>query len=644
MFSSGKKFTKHNLYNLLQTITPFNHLDDRVLKDIISEAEIAHYPAGSYIFRQGEPSQNTLYLILEGQAKAVAAVGTEETVTAIRNRGDFFGVTGLLSDEPYPVSMAASEDLVCLLIKQTTFHKAVSSSDEFASYFTEGLASRLKELYQTIASREQAAHILEQNTLRQKIKDVAVKNVVTCLPEDNICDVAKKMSEAGVSSVVVVGLSNQPAGIITEKDMVAKILCADRPELELKAQQIMTPDLITVHPEDFAYTALLVMMKNKIKHVLVTDEHETLCGIVTVKDLVMSGKSGALSIVKQVEYQEDFDGLAQMISEVDRLKQALLNERAYASEICALTSELYDRITRKLVLLAEKEMIKKGLGPPPLDYCFINMGSAGRKEQFLRTDQDNGIIYADPPEHTEEAASSYFLELGRIIVEQLENCGFQRCRGKVMADNTAWCRPLSAWKMSLDSWVNRLDPDHIRNMTIFLDFRYVIGNEELHNNLKEYTTRLFQEAFHALLFMAEDDLRHRAPLTMFGRFITDRTDRQRRRIDLKKAVMVHMVDGFRLFSLREGIRETNSFERLHRLRERGVFKADDAEYFEAAYESLMMFRIRSALEKMMLGQEPDNFIDLDQLTKKEKSLLKESLLMVNRLQSLAAHAFHAHQS
>jgi CBS domain-containing protein len=144
--------------------------------------------------------------------------------------------------------------------------------------------------------------------------------------------------------------------------------------------------------------------------------------------------------------------------------------------------------------------------------------------------------------------------------------------------------------------------------------------------------------------MAEDDLRHRVPLNLFGHFITERTGRQRKKINLKSAVMVHMVDCLRIFALREGLEETNSFERIHRLKERGVFKPDDAEYIEAAYESLLMFRIRDAVEKMKEGKEPDNYINPGRLTKKEKSLLKESLVIVNRLQSLTAHAFHVYKA
>ncbi len=638
--TSSIEDNQSEILSLIKTITPFNFLDDNILNDIVAQAKSAHYAKNSYIFQKGDRSKKTLFLILNGQAKALTTFINEEKVTAVRNRGDFFGVTGLLSDEPYPVSMVAAEALTCLLISQKSFLKALNSSEKFADYFTTDLASRLKDLYKIISAEQNDQPIIEKNILRQRIEDISAKNVVTCLPMDNIRDAAKKMAEARVSSVVVIALNNKPVGIITEKDLVSRVLSADNPNLEAKAHEIMTSDLVTANPNDYTYKALLLMIKHSIKHVIITDEHEILHGIITVKDLVQSQNTGALSIVKQIEYQDSYEGLAELIGEVDQLKQALINERSYASEICALISELYDRITRKVIQMAEKEMVSIGRGAPPTDYCFINMGSAGRKEQFSRSDQDNGIIFKDHLKDSLELTTDYFLTLGNVIVRELARCGFKLCKGEVMANNPCWCLPLSAWKNNVTQWVDKLDPKYIRNMTIFLDYRYVTGNEELYRDLKNYTTRLFRDSKHALLFMAEDDLKHRVPLNLFGRFITEKSGEKRKKMDLKRAVMVHLVDCLRLFALREGIKETNSFERLHRLNDRGIFKPEDAEYIEAAYESLLMFRIRNAIDNIKRGEEPDNLIDLDSLTKKEKFLLKESLLMANRLQSLTAHAFH----
>ncbi len=487
-------------------------------------------------------------------------------------------------------------------------------------------------------------HLIEEQPLRRKVSDIYTSKVVTTLPMDKVGDVAKKMSGAAVSSVVVKAFNGKPVGIITERDLVRKVLSTDSPDLEKKAHEIMCPDIITVRPNDFTYQALLMMVKHNISHIVVTDEHDVLHGIITIKDLIRNRNSGALSIVRQIEEINTFSGLAEMISEVDQVQQALLSERSYASEVCALITELYDRITRKIIQIAETQMVTEGLGAPPVNYCFISMGSAGRKEQFSRTDQDNGIIFTDPIETSADMAANYFLTLGKKIVSGLEECGFLRCKGEVMADNPRWCQPLSAWKSSVKLWVDTLDGKDIRNMTIFLDYRYITGDENIYDNLKTYTTTLFRDSKHALLFMAEDDLKHRVPLNMFGQIITNKAGSKQKLINLKSTVMVHLVDCIRLFALREGIRATNSFERIQRLGECGAFKADDVEYMHSAYETLLMFRIKNGLARLKKNNPPDYYVDINSLSRKEKGRLKRALITVSRLQSLTAHAFHVHKA
>ncbi|MEW5785993.1 MAG: DUF294 nucleotidyltransferase-like domain-containing protein [Bacillota bacterium] len=627
------------IYSILKATKPFHLLDDLLLHKIAGATTVKQYLQGSYVFKQGERSQKALFIVVEGQAKIVAAPNDEEPAAGYRNPGDFFGETVFLSDDTYPASVSAVTALICLLITQKSFELAFNSNREFADFFTKALATRLRELYHTFLFEHPEKENLYGQPLRKRVAEIAVSEVITCFPLARVKEIAEKMSAGEVSSLVVVAPNQKPVGIITEKDLVTKVLAAPEPGLEKSAYEIMSPNLITIGPWDFAYQALLLMIKHKIKHVVVTDESRRLCGIVTVQDLIRNRNTGALTIVNRIELQESLDGLAAVMDEVDQVQQALIAERAYASEICALVTELYDRVTRKVISIAEKEMAAEGKGRPPADYCFINMGSSGRKEQFARTDQDNGIIYRDPPLQEKTATAAYFLALGVKIVHGLERCGFQRCRGGVMADNTRWCRPLAEWRAGIKQWVDQLEPENIRDMTIFLDFRYLTGEVELFDHLKDYVCRLLQGARHALLFMAEDDLKHRVPLNIFRRIVTERTGQHRKMINLKATSGVHILDCLRIFALREGIKETNTFERLHRLRERGVFKSDDADYIEAAFETLLMLRLRDALQKTKQGLEPDNYISPASLTKKEQSLLKESLLVVNRLQTLAAHAF-----
>jgi CBS domain-containing protein len=634
---------KKNALALLKNTEPFSFLSNTMQKLIVNNSALEYYPKESYVIREGTPSKQLLYVIIDGQAKAITSIGSEKTVTAVRNAGDFFGITVLLTDEPYPMSVVASEDLTCLKLDRKMFKTALADNDQFSDYITEALAKRLKELYQAVTDNHHEQRLNKQS-LRQRISHLAREKVITSLPMDKITSVAKKMTENNVSSVVITAFNGKPVGIITEKDLVSKVLASSELNLNQKAHEIMSPKLITVSPDDFSYQALLMMTKHNIQHVVVTDKSEVLRGIVTVKDLIRTSNSGTISIVKQIEHQDTTAGLTDLVRDIDQVGLALLDERALASEICALTNELYERITRKVIQIAENEMAANGYGAPPLRYCFINMGSAGRKEQFTRTDQDNGIIFEDPLKEEAENAANYFLALGKLIVSGLEACGFKRCTGGVMADNPQWCMPLSLWKNNIKYWVDKLDPKDIRNMTIFLDYRHIYGDTMLFENLKEYSTRLYKNAQHALLFMAEDDLKHRVPLNLFRQIITVKKGRNYNKLNLKNAVMVHLVDCLRLFSLREGIWETNSFERIYSLRDRNIFKKDDAEYIEAAYESLLMFRIRDAFAKMKEGREPDNMIKLKNLSKKELALLKESMLIVSRLQSLTSHAFRVHKA
>ncbi len=644
MSAPDQGYSDNDLHNILKTTTPFSFLDDRAIMAIIEESVVTHYVKNSFIFREGEPSKQTLFFILAGEANALARLGSEESVTTIRGKGDFFGVTVLLSDDVYPVSMIATEDLTCMLISQRSFQQALASNSQFADFFTKILAARLKELYLTFADSRYEEQFFQGQSLRRRVSDIAQRHVVTCQPMDKISDVAKKMHKNKISSIVVMADDRKPVGIITEKDLVYRVLSSEKPDLNQRAHEIMSSVLITVKPDDFSYQALLMMTKYNIQHVVITDHNDALHGIITVKDLIRNRNSGALSIIRQIEDQDSFDGLARLIREIDQFQQALLTERAFASEICALLSELYDRITRRVIQIAEAEMNDEGWGEPPAEFCFITMGSAGRKEQYARSDQDHGIIYSDLNDGKQESNAEYFLKLGKKIVVGLEKCGFSRCSGLVMSDNPQWCQSLTEWKLMLNRWTANLDPKNIRNMTIFLDYRYLYGETYLYEQLKHHSTELFSEAKHALLFMAEDDLKHRVPLNIFGNLITRRADIKKRKVNLKAEVMVHLVDCIRLFALREGIRETNSFDRIHRLKANKIFKADDAEFIEAALESLLMFRIRNTLDRMREGHKPDSIVTLGRLNRKERILLKEAMLVVNRLQSLTEHSFHVHKA
>ena len=630
--------------DIISKVVPFNILSAENLHFLAEKAEYQSFPKNTYIFQRGEPSKGFLYIIVSGRTKIVIFNETGETVAGYRNPYDFFGVTALLSDEKYPVSVLAFDDLTCLVIRHEDLESIMNKNAEFSSFFTYEMCRRLSGLYKSFMeeSRQGAAY-LSGLPMRKVISEIMNTPPVTCGYMDSIEKIAETMTENDVSSIVVMAPNGNPLGIITEKDLVKKVLTRKSAAIEgLKAYQIMSESLITIMPDEYAYHALLLMAKHSIKHIVVK-ENETLIGVVTMRDLMRSRQSGALSIVNAIESRHTVTDLKKTIEDVDRVLQALVAERAYASEICPLITEFYDRLTRKIIYLAEQEMTTE-YGPPPVKYSFINMGSSGRMEQYSRTDQDNGIIYEDISSNKKaDEAKRYFLALGEKIVSGLEQVGFKRCEGLVMANNPDWCHSISQWFKLNKNWFDELSTENVRKMTIFLDFRHIYGDQELTKSLRNYVTDTYRHANTALLFLAEDDLSHRAPLNVFRQIVTEKSGEHRNQVNIKGAACVHIVDCIRLFCLREGIVETSTFKRLAELKKRKVLKKDEIEFIEAAYETLMMFRIREAVERMSRGEQPNNYINPYSLTQKEQSLLRESFIVVNRLQNLAAKYFRVYQ-
>ena len=618
---------------ILEQITPFDTLNRDQLQRVAASLLEETYQEGIYIGRQGETSRHVLFLVVKGKVEiSVKDKYDNETVTGYREPLEFMGETVFFSGEEYPASARAVEETQCLLLPNEVFEEVLVENPDFAAFFSRMLAERLRVLYQKISDDEDSAG---DEGFNKRIGDVMITNVVTCSPTDDVQQIASLMHDYNVSSVIVTE-EKKPVGIITEGDLVSKVLSNSDLQNRAKAtaKELMSSGLISVHPNDLTYQAFLLMVKNRITHVVATDDDGNLAGIVAMQDVIKSRKTGALAIVNRIEASATITELVEVRREVDQVLRALLVERATAMEATSVITELYDRITRKVIQISEQAMVDEGHGPPPASYCWITMGSSGRKEQYARTDQDNGIIYENVPEEREEEVKKYFLTLGEKVVAGLERYGFERCKGNVMANNEDWTHSFGGWRNAIKEWITFLEPQNVRYMTIFLDFRFVYGKKSLYDLLLNFVVRNFRNSLTVLNFLVEDNLGKRVPLSIFRQIQTERSGPYKGMLNLKTSACVHMVDCVRVFALREGLLATNTVERLKEIGKRGLLKEKDVEYFISAYETLMMLRIKDAMEKMRKGIVPDNYINPRDLSNREYALLREALIMVSRLQTI----------
>ncbi len=628
---------------ILRKIKPFDSLPENLLRETAAVLQEEEYPVGSYVAIQGDTSRQVLFLTVEGRIEITVKdrIG-RETIIGYRGALELMGESFVFSREAYTASAKAIEYTRCYVIPQEHLEKLLAEVPDFAAYFLHFLSSRLRINYQKFYDEEEI-EVPGRIGFRRRVDEVMTAPVVTCDVEATARQIARIMRERDVSSVVVVE-GDEPRGIITERDLVTKVLLNhDLQQADLiTAREIMSDSLVTINIHDFTYQAFLLMVKHRIKHLVVVNENKKLAGILVIQDLIKSRETGAFAIVNRIEICKTIEELVKQRSDVDQVAQAMLVERATVQEITALITEFYDRITRKVIEIAEQQMVDEGFGPPPVPYCWITMGSSGRREQFARTDQDNAIIFEDTGEdkEKEEEIKKYFLALGEKVVSGLEQYGFRRCRGLVMANNPDWCHSLQGWYCTLNNWIRELDPQNVRLMTIFLDFRPVYGSKELYDQLRGNVARTYRLSPVLIKFLLQDTLLKKVPVNFLRKIQTERSGEHRNMINLKTSACVHIVDCLRVFILHEGLTEINTFERLQKIEMLKLIKRDDAEQVRTAYETLMMLRIRDAMAKMRRGVEPDNYINPRELNNREYSLLREALMVVNRLQGITEKHFH----
>lgn len=313
--------------------------------------------------------------------------------------------------------------------------------------------------------------------------------------------------------------------------------------------------------------------------------------------------------------------------------QALVRNGARAASINQLLSANADAVANRLIELAVRD-----LGPPPSSFAFLVMGSQGRRESTLKTDQDHALLYADPAPGHEHASADYFLALGARISDGLAAAGYALCAGGVMARNAAWCRPLSAWKQRCAGWIDGLEAEDLLRAKIFFDFRLVHGDAALAAELQSFIRERCGHAPRFFPQLARTILLYTPPLGLFGSLAAEPRDGGRRGIDLKEA-MTPLVDFARIYALRHNITATHTLDRLRSLVRDGLVQPQSAEEVVQVYEALMQLRIRNQARAMADGREPDNLADIATLTRIERRLLKEAFSQVRVFQQKLSFDF-----
>jgi CBS domain-containing protein len=435
-------------------------------------------------------------------------------------------------------------------------------------------------------------------------------------PEATVAKAARIMREAKTSSALV---ADDPPGIVTDGDLRNRVLAEElTPDTPVRA--VMSRPLRSLPADTPLYAALLLMLDEDLEHVPVTREGR-IVGMVTDMDLLRQQARSPLLLLGRIRTIDRLEALQGYSREVAATAEALFSAGVEPVRIARVIASLNDALSGKLLRLAEGQ-----LGPPPCPYAWLALGSEGRMEQVLLTDQDNALVYRD---HT-PGAHAYFESLAEHVVAGLLQAGFPPCPGGYMATN--WHRPLVAWREVFRQWVQVPEPQALLQAEVFLDFRRVHGElspAPLNGILLEGAgSQLF------LVQLARAATKFAPPLRPFGRIRAED-----RHVDLKRGGIAAIVLLGRLYALAAGSLARPTLERLEAAAAAGTLSRSGAETLADTFRFLMRLRLREQLRRLAAAREPENRVRIEDLSPLEQRRLRDAFRAVAELQKATAMSF-----
>lgn len=630
------------LIKTLRETKPFNQLPEEIFAELNQSAEIKKFPAHIHIFNQHDAPSGYLYIIKSGLVEIVVLTpGGVEMIVDYRKEGTFLGSTPIFTDGGYSAGARTVKETECYLIPKSVLTKTAKNYPHITEYFNKAIYSRVRNLYSNMVN-EHAQNTLTQMEaypFKKRLSEIMSTPVETCAPDTPIRDIARRMVQQSISAIMVCDSQNKLNGIVTERDLVAKVLARETSDCQTSnAGEVMTSQPHTMAPDTFMYEATTFMMSHKIKHMPILDRDE-IVGFVTLQDLMKYRSQKSMLLIGNVSKARTVEALISAHEEIVKVARVLLSESRSHIETMEIISYIHHRIIQRCYEIVLDEMKRQGKTPPEIKVCFIIMGSGGRKEMLLGPDQDNGFIYEDFPDEKIAEVDAFFIPFAEKLVASLARIGYPRCDGNVMVNNPIWRGRLKDWQARVSDWVRVPEAQKVRYSSIFFDFMPIAGEASLCQDLREIIHHEIKTHPIFLYHMMELDFKHKVPLSLLGRFSLERDKKHKRKLSVKQAGSIFIVDCVRMFLLEQQVDATTTIERLDQLVELKVINFETAEHIKAAFEAFTFLRLRNEIALIDQGRFPSHYLDPYALTKNEQEVLKEAFRVASKLQDSTKRHF-----
>jgi len=459
--------------------------------------------------------------------------------------------------------------------------------------------------------------------LGRRLLDLAKAPPLTCQPSTTIAAAAALMSGRGAGSIIVVDADGAPVGIMTDRDLRSRVVALGTAP-SAPVSQVMTTPLLFLPPDAPAFEALLEMTRRSIHHLGVV-EGGRLVAVVSSHDMVLAEGAHPLALARAIEGESSLDGLGAAAARLTDVVRWLVSGGSSASEVGRLIAELNDRLVTRALALVERSLEEGGHGRPPVPYSWLAAGSEARREQTLKTDQDNGLVYADPAPDMAGPAAEYFELLAAHMGAALVSLGFPECKGGFMASNRRWCQPAAVWRERFESWMETPQPEPLLAASVFFDLRPVAGDADPGRALWRWLCERAPSRTLFLRYLAREAVLREPGLGFFGRLRVERSGAHAGRLDLKSRAIFPLTQGVRVCALSLGLADTHTLDRLRGAAAQGLLGTREAEDLRGAYEIVARLRIVHQIRCLDEGGQVDNFVDPRRLGRGDLLLLKDAL-------------------
>jgi CBS domain-containing protein len=599
--------------------TPWSGFDAAAFEFMIPRLKLAYFPKDSTVVDRAS-SFPPLHILQSGHVASQAA-GLDTLPDRLLQPGDCFPVGALSAGGQPTRSYLAVDDVFAYQLGVDDFQALRAMSPAFQAFCGEALTVLTQQSLAEL-QRHYAQVAADQHTLTRALVELIPGPPVTCTMETPLRQALVTMREGGVRSIIVVDGEHAPLGVFTLNDLRDRVVLKDVP-LDTPVAQVMTRNPITLAGYETAADAMQAMAAGGFNQVIVTERGKVI-GTVFERDLFALQRVSLRQIHNAIRSARTVSSLKHVAGDIRNLAHNLLAQGASAESLTRTIAALNDALTREVVTLVMQD---HDIGD--VDWCWLALGSEGRGEQTLATDQDNALIFIPPAGDNLERVRHDLLAFAREVNAALDALGFPLCKGGIMAGNPEWCLTAEEWRGRFTQWLTEPTPQALLNANIFFDFRALYGDSTLADDLAAWLLARTQDNKLFLRLMVANALQTEPPLGLIRAFEVDSGPDGDGTLDLKTRGTRLFVDAARVFALGQGVAQPGTLDRMRRA---GEFLAVDARHVSATVEAFNFLQVMRLRTQDRSHDGAPNRLDPYALNEVDQRMLKEAFRQARKLQ------------